>query len=373
MRRIAASDVLHLAVAATGGHLSARFGMTVREIEADGFVVDIAVPILGDGDDDVAAAHAAAAATGGFADAWSRNRPDVVLLLGDRYEILAAATVALLLRIPVAHIAGGEVTKAAFDDQIRHAITKMASLHFVSAQTYRRRVIQMGERPDRVFLVGALGLDNVLGLDLFDRSEVEKRLGIGRGLKYAVVTFHPVTLSPETTRVGISAVLEALSSRSELFAVFTMPNADPDSRVVEKRIRAFEQARPGCCSVHEALGVQLYLSAVKHASVVIGNSSSGMAEAPALGTPVVNVGDRQQGRLRPSGVIDCEPTPEAVEAAIDRGLSSEFAEEFAAGSAMLGDGHAAERIVEVLERTAPDSLELAKGFRDLPDVDTGDG
>lgn len=317
-------DDVELSLVVTGAHLDPAFGETWRVIEADGFEIAERVDILLDADGPAAIAGATAAALTGIADAFARLRPDIVVLLGDRYEILAAAQAAMFLAIPVAHIAGGELTEGAIDDAIRHAITKMSHLHFVAARPYADRVIQLGESPGSVFEVGAIGLDNIDRLDLLGRAELEVDLGISLAAPLALCTFHPETLSGSSAAAGVAPLFEALAAQPALRVVFTKGNADAGGRELNDLVDGFCTEHGDRMTAFTSLGQLRYLSMMGVADLVLGNSSSGIVEAPALGTPTVNIGDRQRGRLRAPSVIDCENDAEAIGAAIRTALSPAF-------------------------------------------------
>jgi len=371
MRRVALDDDMQLMVVATCMHLSPAFGQTVRLIEADGFTVDQRVEMLLSSDSELGAAKSTGLGVISLADAFERLDPDVVVILGDRFEALAAATAAFMLRIPIAHIHGGELTEGALDDGLRHAITKLSLLHFTSTGTYRRRVIQMGEQPDRVFDVGALGVDNALGATLLSEQDLSRELGLELHRPLLVVTFHPVTLEGGQAAEHVRALLAALDVVSPGTVVITRPNADPGNRAISELIDEY-LARHANAAAFDALGHVRYLSAVRLADAVIGNSSSGIIEAPALGTPTVNVGTRQDGRIRPSSVVDCLPDAVNIAAAIRRVLDPGFRKtaEAAATSGPYGDGHAAERILGVLRTADLSKAVLRKRFFDLPDATT---
>lgn len=349
LREIADDPALELQLIVTGMHLSPRFGNTVDMIVADGFAVAARVESLLEGDGGVVAAKSTGRGTIGLADAFECLAPDVAVVLGDRFEILAAATAALLMRIPLAHIHGGESTEGAVDDSIRHAITKMASLHFVAAEPYRRRVVQMGEDPDRVHLVGAPGLDALTRSTVPDRAEVEKALGLSiGGSPLFLVTYHPETAGGDD-KAGVDALLGALGEFPSAAVVFTGVNADPGHDAVARAIDAFAAERKGPTASRQSLGQTLYLGTMKQASAVIGNSSSGLIEAPALGVPTVNIGNRQGGRLRAASVIDCPPEPIAVATAIRRAIDPAFRASWPKPLSLYGQGGAARRIKDALK------------------------
>lgn len=364
---LAVDPAFELLVVATGAHLAEEFGSTWREIERDGFEIAERVEIPLGSDTEVGTARSAAAALSGMADALRRMRPDLVLLLGDRYETFAAATAAHILRVPIAHMHGGELTLGAVDDAMRHAITKMSLIHFTSAEEYRRRVIQLGEDRARVFTVGATGVDNALHVEPLPRSELEAELDFVFVSPTAVVTYHPATLAGEATLEELRALLEALDRFEGLRVLFTHPNADAYGRAVRREVEAWTASRPERAKSFPSLGTRNYVSALRHADLVAGNSSSGIIEAPSFGIPSVDVGDRQAGRVRATSVLHAEGTADAIAAAISRALDPAFAEGCRDVENPYGDGHAAERIVETL-RGLTFPLDVRKGFYDTEGV-----
>jgi len=365
MKEIAHDPGLELQVAVTGTHLEPAYGMTVRQIEADGFSIDARIPMhLGD-TSSTGTARSMAAGLSGVAEALDRLRPDILVLLGDRFEVHAAATAAMIARVPIAHIHGGEATEGLIDEAIRHAVTKMSHLHFVAADAYRDRVVQLGESPDRVFVVGAAGLDGLANLRLLDRSAVEAAIGADLGDGFLMVTYHPVTLHPGEAGRSMTALLEALDAFPDRRILITGTNADPDGSEIRRRLEAYAKRQPSRVLIRESLGQLLYLSAVKACSAVIGNSSSGIIEAPSLGIPTVNLGDRQRGRLRAASVIDCEETREAVVAAIRKAVDPRFRRAFETIATPYGRAGAAGKIHRVL-RDHPLEGILVKRFHDLP-------
>jgi GDP/UDP-N,N'-diacetylbacillosamine 2-epimerase (hydrolysing) len=340
---------VQLQLIATGAHLAPEFGSTYREIEADGFSVDRAIDLqLGD-DTPVGVGHAMGRALSGLADVLAALRSDLLVLLGDRYEVLCAAAAALVARVPIAHLHGGEITEGAFDDAIRHAVTKMSHLHFVAAEEYRRRVLQMGESADRVFLVGGLGVDAITRLELLDRPALERELGFRFCAKSLLITFHPATLDPTESSTQIAELLAALAPLDDTTLIFTMPNADPGNRAIAAAIDAFAAAHPNA-AVFTSLGQRRYFSCVRQVDGVLGNSSSGLTEVPTFGKVTINVGDRQRGRLRANSVFDCEPDRQSIAEALRRLYAPGVMTQAAAATNPYGDGGASGRIRSVLER-----------------------
>lgn len=348
MKEIQASPALELQVVATGMHLSPEFGLTFRNIEEDGFRIDEKVEMLLSSDTPAGIAKSIGLGTIGFADAFARLKPDIVVLLGDRFEIFAAAQTALVARVPIAHLHGGETTEGAIDEALRHAITKMAHLHFVATEEYKARVMQLGEDPSRIFNVGATGIDNIRRLKLLDRTTLEESLDFKLGEKSLLVTFHPATLEFASAGGQFRELLEVLGEMADARVIFTKPNADTDGRIIGTMIDDFVAAHPGRARAYTSLGQLKYLSTMRQVDGMIGNSSSGLVEAPSLGVAVVNIGDRQRGRIRAANVVDCEPRRESIRAAVARILSPEFRESLKDLRNPYGDGGTAEKIAQVL-------------------------
>ena len=359
---IAKSPVLELQLIATGMHLSPEFGLTVQEIEADGHRIDRKVEMLLSSDTPVGITKSMGLGMIGFADALAELQPDLLLVLGDRFEIFAAASAALIARIPIAHIHGGELTAGAFDDAIRHSITKMAHLHFVAAEEYRQRVIQMGEHPDRVFLVGGLGVDAIKRLKLLTREELEDSLDFKLGPRNLLITFHPVTLEHNTSAHQMGELLAALDELEDTHLIFTMPNADTDGRLLIRMIQEFCAARPHA-KAFTSLGQLRYFSCIQHVDGVVGNSSSGILEVPSFMKLTVNIGDRQKGRLQGSSIINCEPTKKDIIASTNQ-LFKMHSNGFAQDAMHLHDrGESSLGILSILENARIGSS-LKKQFLD---------
>jgi UDP-hydrolysing UDP-N-acetyl-D-glucosamine 2-epimerase len=350
----------------TGTHLDARFGMTVAEIEREGRRIATRVPLPLDDDSELGVSRAMAAALAGVAAALDAERPDVLVVLGDRYETLAAACAALLARVPLAHLHGGELSQGAADDAMRHAVAKMAWLHFPATPGAAARIEQLGEDPARVFTVGALGIDNALRRPRLSRSELEGELGPLFGPTTALATFHPVTLEESSGAQQIGELLSALDDFPESHTVFTLPNADAGNRAVAAAISRYCDAHPDRARAFASLGSRRYLSLLGWADVCLGNSSSGVIEAPSLGTPTVDIGERQSGRERASCVLHCEPQTAAIATTLRRALAPDIQRLARSCPNPYGDGHAAERIAAVLRERLPVAGTLMKRFRDLP-------
>lgn len=355
---------LELQVVATGMHLSPEFGSTYRAIEEDGFVIARKVEMLLSGDTPTAIAKSMGIGLMGLAEAFDQLAPDIVFLLGDRFEVLAAAAAALVARIPVAHAHGGELTEGAFDESVRHAVTKMAQLHFVAAEEYRRRVIQLGERPENVHRVGGLGLDNIVRLPLPDRAALENALQFRLGPRNLLITYHPATLDPEGSQEELRELLAALAELEDTHLLFTLPNADTGSRALAELVNSFVAGHRHA-RAYTSLGQQRYLSCLRHVDGVVGNSSSGLIEAPSFRIGTVNIGSRQQGRLRADSVIDCGSTRAEIGRALQMLFSADFRVRLASTTNPYGDGGAAARITRVLLSTPLSGL-VRKRFFDIP-------
>lgn len=361
MKEIQASPVLDLQLIVTGMHLSPEFGLTYQNIEADGFHIDARVEMLLSSDSPTGIAKSIGLGVIGFADAFERLKPDIVVVLGDRFEIFAAAQAALVARIPIAHLHGGETTEGAIDEAFRHAITKMAHLHFTATEEYRARVVQLGESPDRVFNVGAAGIDNINRLQLLDRADMERELGFKFGKKNLLVTFHPVTLENASAENQFRELLAALDTLVDTHIIFTKPNADTDGRIIGFLIDEYVAKRRATAAAYTSLGQLRYLSIMRIADGIVGNSSSGLMEAPSLKVAVVNIGDRQLGRIRASNVVDCDPTQESILSAIKRILSPGFRDSLQHVVSPYGEGRVGEKIVAILKEHSLDGI-LKKSF-----------
>lgn len=364
MQGIKDDPELTLQVIATGMHLSPEFGLTYREIEQDGFRIDRKVEMLTSSDTPVGIAKSMGLGMIGFADALNELRPDLIIVLGDRFEIFSAVSAALVARIPVAHLHGGEATEGAFDEALRHSITKMSHLHFVAAEEYRQRVIQLGEQPERVFLVGGLGIDNIKHLKLLDRAELETSLDFNLGQKNLLITFHPVTLETATAADQMAELLAALAELHDTQLIFTMPNADTNGRVLIKMVEQFVAQYP-TARAYTSLGQLRYLSCIVHVDGVVGNSSSGLAEVPSFRKGTINIGDRQRGRLQAASVINCEPTRESIGVALERLYGADFQASLSQARNPYGEGGASEKVVETIKHYPLNGI-TKKAFYNLP-------
>lgn len=356
MKEIQEDPDLELQVIVTGMHLSPQFGLTYRTIEEDGFSIDWKVDVLMSSDTNKAVSQSVGLGIIGFAEAFDRLQPDIVVLTGDRFETLAAAQAAMFANIPAAHLYGGEVTEGAVDESIRHSITKMSYVHFTAAEPYRNRVIQLGEQPNRVFNLGAPGLDHLMKTALLSRQELSKQLNFSLDRPYFLVTYHPATWGNTPPLEALDELLEALESFTAFSVIITKPNADAGGRSLIPRLEQYAAERKERVFLTTSLGQIRYLSAMKYTVAVIGNSSSGIIEAPSMSVATVNIGDRQKGRLRSMSILDCEESQESIVEAIQRAVSSEFQRTLKQAMPVYGSGNASPRIKEVLK-----SLDLSRG------------
>ena len=368
MRAIREDEELELQVIATGMHLSPEFGLTYRDIEEDGFLIDRKIEMLLSADSDSAVTKSIGVGLISFSGAIDDLRPDIVVILGDRFELLSAAVAALVARIPLAHIHGGETSQGAIDEGIRHAITKMASLHFAATEAYRQRIIQMGEVPESVFAFGAPGLDALNRLKLLTRTELESHLDFKLEGPTAIVTYHPVTLDKDSAEDQVENLLSALL-RMNVRAVLTKSNADMQGRLINERIAEFCRQHPADYRLYDSLGQKVYLSCLSSLDLMIGNSSSGLIEASSFRLPVVNVGDRQQGRIKPANVIDVGYSVSDIASGIEQAFSSVWRagiQDMQNPYAGRDDGNVSFRIKEQLKNTELTESLLKKQFYDLP-------
>lgn len=351
-------------IVATGAHLSPEFGLTYQEIEKDGFTIDEKIEILLSSDTPSSISKSMGLAMIGFADYFEKLQPHMLIVLGDRYETLAVVITAMNQRIPIAHLYGGETTEGAIDESIRHAITKMSYLHFTSTEDYRRRVIQLGECPDRVFNVGAIGIENISTVKFLSIKELESELGMSLSKPYAMVTFHPVTLDNNNSETQIELLLEVCKEYNDLNFIFTKANADAEGRIINQYIEKYALANENIYAF-TSLGMRRYLSALKHCRVVIGNSSSGLIETPSFGVPTVNIGDRQRGRLQASSIINCDNKREDIRKAIDLALSEDFAQIAHKTVNPYDNGDTSNMVVNVIKEYINDNkIDLKKKFYD---------
>jgi len=355
---------LELQLLVTGMHLSPEFGMTVREIEQDGFPIAERIECLLSSDSDTALAMSMAVGIMGFASAFARIRPDLLVVQGDRFEAMSAAIAAMAARIPIAHISGGKSTQGVMDEAIRHALTKMSHLHFTHTEKHRARIIRMGEDPARVFAFGSPLVDGIKRLQPLSRADIQDVLGITLEERFFIVSYHPVTLENRTEETQINQLLLALEQFNDYQKLFIMPNADPGGRAIARRLSAYT-ANHSDSVIRTNVARPVFLNLFRHASAIIGNSSSGITEAPSFGLPAVNIGDRQSGMFKADNVIDCRPDREAIVEAIQKAVDPAFRTRPTDGSQNpFGDGNASERIVDVLAQAKLDETLLKKAFHD---------
>ncbi len=366
INKIREDDILQLQLIVTGAHLSPEFGLTYKEIEEDGIPMDWQVEMLMASDSSCGVAKSMGVGMIGFAEAYGHLKPDIVVLTGDRYEMLAAAGAALVYRIPIAHIHGGELTQGAVDEAVRHAVTKMGILHFTSTQTYRKRVIQLGEQPECVFNVGALGVENIKEWKLFGREQLKEALGMEVDTDTAMVTYHPATLDNKSVEEQIDSLLHVLKKETALKLVFTKANADMGGKTVNDRIREFVRKESSRAVVVDSLGQAKYFSVLNCCGLVVGNSSSGIIEAPSFGIPTVNIGRRQEGRVRAGSVIDCGGSEAEIGEAISRALSGKMREYARRVRNPYEKEGTARRIVSILKESLEKGICLEKKFYDIP-------
>lgn len=351
-------------IVVTGAHLSTEFGLTYKEIEQDGIKIDEKIEIILSADTPSAISKSMGLAMISFADYFERLKPDMLVVLGDRYETLAIVAVAMNQRIPIAHLYGGETTEGAIDESIRHAITKLSYLHFTSTEEYRNRVIQLGENPERVFCVGAIGIENILNEELMSKSALEKSINYKLDKPYAMVTFHPVTLENNKSEEQVKALLDVFKLYKDMKFIFTKANADTNGRIINQMIDDFVDKNDHAIAF-DSLGMIKYLSAIKYCTMIIGNSSSGLVEAPSFGIPTINIGDRQKGRLQADSVINCEPVKDEIKNAIELALSADFKGKAKNTINPYGAGNTSEKIVDIIkEYILNDKINLKKKFYD---------
>lgn len=364
MKEIEAADDLKLQIIATGMHLSPEFGLTYLQIEQDGFTIDHKIEMLLSSDSPTGIGKSIGLGVIGFADALADLQPDLLVVLGDRFEIFSAVSAAMVARVPVAHLHGGEATEGAFDELIRHSITKMSHLHFTATRAYRNRVIQLGEQPERVFEVGALGIDSIRRLNLLKRNELEKAIDFKLGKRNLLVTYHPVTLEQETAEEQFGNLLKVLSELEETHLLFTKANADTNGRIINSMIDDYVSSHRDHAIAYTSLGQLRYLSTMQFVDAVVGNSSSGLLEAPSFKIGTVNIGDRQRGRIKAESVIDCSPDSNSIRAAIQEIYTSRFQEKLQQATNPYGDGGASRKIAKIIRKHPLDDI-LKKRFFDM--------
>ena len=364
MKEIEDDQELELQLVVTGMHLSPEFGLTYKEIEKD-FLIDKKIEMLLSSDTSVGISKSMGLAQISFAEAYSDLKPDLVVVLGDRFEIFSAVSAAMIAKIPVAHLHGGEATEGLIDEPIRHSITKMSHLHFTSTEEYQNRVIQLGEQPSRVFNVGGLGIDNIKKLDLLSKPDFEKAINFTLGEKNILVTFHPVTLENSTAKIQFQALLDSISEMQNTKIIFTKANSDTDGRVINNMIDNYV-AKHNNTVAFASMGQLKYLSALQFMDAVVGNSSSGLAEAPSFNIATIDIGDRQKGRIKADSVISCKPTKESIDGAFRKSFSEEFKNVVVNTRSPYGNGGASKIVAGVIKDLDLNGI-LKKSFYSIKD------
>jgi len=362
MKELDRHQDFHLQLIVTGMHLSPEFGLTYKEIEKE-FCIHKKIEMLLSSDTSVGISKSMGLAQISFAEAYDEMKPDLLILLGDRYEIFAAASAAMIARIPIAHLHGGETTEGAFDESMRHCLTKMSHLHFTAAEEYRNRVIQLGENPDHVFNVGGLGIDNIKKLELLSKEALEESIGFTLNKYNLLITFHPVTLEHETAQEQFQNLLDAVDRLEDTHIIFTKANSDTNGRIINEMIDQYVHNHSDKSAAFTSLGQLRYLSLLQYVNAVVGNSSSGLIEAPSFKIPTINIGDRQKGRLKAVSVIDCKPVKADILNAFARIHSEQFQKLLPTVENPYGDGGASEKIIDILSRISLDDI-LKKTFFD---------
>jgi GDP/UDP-N,N'-diacetylbacillosamine 2-epimerase (hydrolysing) len=364
MKEIQTAKDLELQIIATGMHISPEFGNTYRQIEQDGFRIDKKVEMLLSSDSEVGITKSIGLGLIGFADAIDDLKPDLIIVLGDRFETFSAVSAAMIAKIPVAHLHGGEATEGAFDESIRHSITKMSHLHFTATEEYKKRVIQLGEQPERVFNVGAVGIDNIKKLTLLSREEFEKSIDFTLAQRNLLITFHPVTLENATAREQFANLLQVVDKQVDTHLIFTKANADTNGRVINQMIDEYVTLHPEKAIAFTSLGQLRYLSALQYVDGVVGNSSSGLVEAPSFKICTINIGDRQRGRIKADSVIDCDTSVESIKSSLNKLFSPIFQEQLQQIKNPYGNGGASKKIVEIIRIFSLDRV-LKKRFYNI--------
>lgn len=363
MKKIEADSALELQIIVTGMHLSPEFGLTYKEIEKE-FIITKKIEMLLSSDTEIGISKSMGLAHISFAESFEELNPDIVVVLGDRYEIFSAVSAAMIARIPIAHLHGGETTEGAYDEAMRHCITKMSHLHFTAAEEYRNRVVQLGEHPERVYNVGGMGIENIKRLKLLDKEAFEESIDFKLGKKNILVTFHPVTLDNTTAKDQFQKLLDALDNLQETQIIFTKANSDTDGRIINQMIDEYVSKNSHKSVGFTSLGQLRYLSALQFVDAMVGNSSSGLAEAPSFSIGTINIGDRQKGRLKAHSVIDCEPSKKNIIQAFERLYSAEFQESLKYVQNPYGDRCPSEQIIDTLKKVDLANI-LKKSFYDL--------
>lgn len=359
------SEELELHLIVTGMHLSPEFGLTYREIEQDGYPIEAKIEMLLSSDTPVGITKSMGIALISFADYFETNRPDIVVILGDRYEMLMVASAAMIARIPIAHIHGGELTEGLIDEAIRHSITKMSHLHFTSTEEYRKRVIQLGEQPQSVYNVGSLGVESIKKATLIEKEKLEQLLNFRFSATTIMVTYHPVTLENLTAETQFRSILNVIDTHKEISVIFTKANSDTDGRIINQMIDSFVCNHKERCAAYTSLGQLKYLSALQFCDAVLGNSSSGIIEVPSFKIPTINIGDRQMGRVHPDSVIDCGNDEKQIEAALGRALSPEFRKQISDMQNPYEGERTSEQIISIIEQQLYKGIDIKKKFFDM--------
>lgn len=360
---------MELQLVVTGMHLSPEFGLTYKEIEVDGYQITDKVEMLLSSDTNVGITKSMGVALVGFADCFDRLKPDMVIILGDRYEMLMVASAAMIAKIPIAHLHGGESTEGLIDEAIRHSISKMSYLHFTSTDAYKKRVIQLGEQPERVYCVGALGVENIKNIPLMGKEELEKALGINLSFKTVLVTYHPVTLENMTARKQFQNILDVLDNYKDFFIIFTKANADTHGRIINQMIDEYVEKNRERSVVFTSLGQLRYLSTLQYCYMVIGNSSSGIAEVPSFKIPTINIGERQRGRICAKSVINSDNTIESIKKSIDLASSDLFRDKLCECRNPYDKDNTSWQIWNIIKKTLDRGIDLKKKFYDLEDIE----
>lgn len=358
-------EEIELKLVVTGMHLSPEFGLTYKLIEEEGIKIDEKIEILLSSDSGVGVSKAMALAMLSFSEYLNRSMPDMIVLLGDRFETMAMATAATVLNIPIAHLHGGEITEGAYDEAFRHSITKMSYLHFTSNSEHKKRVIQLGEQPNRVFNVGAIGVERILNMDYCSETEIKERLGIDDENKYVIVAFHPVTLEKSTSEEQFNELIMALDQFKNLDIIFIKANSDNDGRIINILIDKYEKDNINRVKSFSTLNSKEYLSALKYCECIIGNSSSGIIEAPSFKICSVNIGDRQRGRLQAKSIVNCEPNSLEIERAIIKAIELKDSGFIESVKNPYGDGETSCKIIKHIKNTINEGIDLKKKFYDV--------
>lgn len=363
LKEIEADKELELQLIVTGMHLSPEFGLTYKEIEKE-FKIDKKVEMLLSSDTSIGISKSMGLAQISFAEAYDELKPDIVVVLGDRYEIFSATSTAMIARIPIVHLHGGETTEGAFDESIRHSITKMSHLHFTATEEYRNRVIQLGEHPSKVFNVGGMGIENIKRLKLLTKKEFENSIDFKLNKKNILVTFHPVTLENSTAQEQFQQLLDAIDELEDTNIIFTKANSDTDGRIINQMIDEYVTKNFHKSVGFNSLGQLKYLSALQYVDAMVGNSSSGLLEAPSFKIGTINIGDRQKGRIKADSVIDCSSNKTDIEKAFEKLYSKEFQNSLINVKNPYGDGCASNKIIEEIKKIDLQNI-LKKSFYDL--------